>query len=359
MDHEHKKIKIGITHGDYNGVGYEVILKAFEDPTMFDLCTPIVYGSQRIASHYRKMLELPQQTTCHVETAAEAKNAALNFINVVGDDEQITPGRSTEAAGRAALAALERAVKDLKAGEIDALVTAPINKANIQSPEFQFTGHTEYLEAASDDKDRRALMIMASESGLRVALATIHKPLGDVAHALTRELVGARIRELNTALRRDFGVHCPRIAVLALNPHAGDGGLIGREEEEIIAPAIADARADKVQAFGPYPADGFFGAGNHRKFDGVLAMYHDQGLIPFKALCGTDGVNYTAGLDWVRTSPDHGTAYDIAGKGEADAQSMRSAIYMAIDALRNRATDDAAFANPLKKLYQERGGRDN
>lgn len=354
---EDKKIKVGITHGDYNGVGYEVILKAFEDPQMFDLCTPVVYGSQRLASHYRKQLDLPAVATHRAETAAEAKDGSLNFINVVADDETPAPGKSTEAAGRAALAALERATADLKAGLIDVIVTAPINKENIQGPDFHFPGHTEYFEASLGEKDARALMVMASDSGLRVALATIHMPLAKVAGELTSELVVKRLEDFNLSLMRDFGVHSPRIAVLALNPHAGDGGLLGKEESDIIEPAIAEARNLRIQAFGPYPADGFFGAGHHKRFDGVLAMYHDQGLIPFKALCGTCGVNFTAGLPHVRTSPDHGTAYDIAGKGQADAQSMRQAIYMAIDAMRNRARHDEAFARPLKKLYQERNSR--
>lgn len=353
-----RKIKVGITHGDYNGVGYEVILKALEDPLIFDLCTPVVYGSQRIASHYRKQLELPQQQSVKVESAAEAKEGTVNVVNVVADDEQIQPGQSTEAAGRAAFAALERATSELKSGLIDVLVTAPINKANIQGPDFRFPGHTEYLEASIGEEGDHALMIMADERGLRVALATIHLPLGNVASVLTRELVARRIEEFNDALIKDFGVHRPRIAVLALNPHAGDGGLLGKEEEDIILPAIAEANNSKILAFGPYAADGFFGSGAFAKFDGVLAMYHDQGLIPFKALSGNSGVNFTAGLPFVRTSPDHGTAYDIAGRGEADAQSMRQAIYMAIDALRRRRMHSEAFANPLKKLYQDRG-RDN
>lgn len=352
------KIKVGITHGDYNGVGYEVILKALEDPLMFDLCIPVVYGSQRIASHYRKLMEMPPQQTRRIDFADDASENTVNLISVVGDDEQILPGQSTEAAGRAAFAALKRATEDLKAGLIDVLVTAPINKSNIQGPDFNFPGHTEYLQSVLGAEGDHALMIMADERGLRVALATIHLPLSEVAGVLTRELVARRIEELNDALIRDFGIHRPRIAVLALNPHAGDGGLLGKEEEEIIVPAIAEANNSKILAFGPYAADGFFGSGAYAKFDGVLAMYHDQGLIPFKALSGNCGVNFTAGLPYVRTSPDHGTAYDIAGKGEADAQSMRQAIYMAIDALRRRLAHEEATANPLKKLYQERG-RDN
>lgn len=352
------KIKVGITHGDYNGIGYEIILKAFEDPQIFDLCTPIVYGSQRIASFYRKHLDLPQVQSAQIDEADNAKDNALNFINVVGDDNQPNPGQATEAAGKAAFAALERAVADLKNGQIDVLVTAPINKANIQRPGFQFPGHTEYLEAVLAEDGNRALMILAGENGLRVAPVTIHLPLANVAESLTSELICQRLVEFNDALIRDFGVHKPRIAVLALNPHAGDNGLLGKEEEDIIIPAIAEAGNSKVLAFGPYPADGFFGSGAYSKFDGVLAMYHDQGLIPFKTIEGSSGVNFTAGLPYVRTSPDHGTAYDIAGQGKADPQSMRQAIYMAIDALRRREVHREIFSNPLKKLYQDRG-RDN
>lgn len=358
---ENKIIKVGITHGDYNGVGYEVILKAFDDPQMLELCTPVVYGSQRIAAHYRKLLDLPQIPVNRTESAADAKNAALNFINVIPEDEAAEPGKNSPAAGAAARVALERAVADLKAGDIDVLVTAPINKENIQAAEFNFPGHTEYLQASlGAEGNDHALMIMASDSGLRVALATIHLPLSEVAANLSTDGLVKSLEEFNRSLMRDFGVHSPRIAVLALNPHAGDGGLLGKEETDIIEPAIAEARNTlRIQAFGPYSADGFFGACHHTRFDGVLAMYHDQGLIPFKALCGNSGVNFTAGLPYVRTSPDHGTAFDIAGRNQADPQSMRQAIYMAIDALRNRQRHDEAFADPLPKLYQERNRRDD
>lgn len=352
------KIRVGITHGDYNGIGYEVILKAFEDSLMFDLCTPVVYGSQRIASYYRKQLELPQIQSVHIDAADKAKENALNFIDVVTDDDQPMPGQSTSAAGKAAFAALERATADLKNGLIDVLVTAPINKANIQGDGFNFPGHTEYLQSVLGDEGDHALMILASECGLRVAPLTIHVPLAEVATLLSTELICKRLEEFNDSLVRDFGVHKPRIAVLSLNPHCGDNGLLGKEEEDIIIPALAEVSNSGVLAFGPYPADGFFGSGAYAKFDGVLAMYHDQGLIPFKTIVGGAGVNFTAGLPYVRTSPDHGTAYDIAGRGEADSQSMRQAIYMAIDALRRRQIHDEIFANPLKKLYQDRG-RDN
>lgn len=355
---EEQNIIVGITHGDINGVGYEVILKAFEDPQIFDLCTPVIYGSLKLASNSRKQLGLPQIPYQSIESVDHAKPGMLNFINVIGEDVQAEPGKSTEAAGIAALAALERAVADLRAGGIDCLVTAPINKANIQSPEFHFAGHTEYLQDRLGGDDDRALMIMANDRGLRVALTTTHLPLKDIAGALTAELIEQKIKDFNEALTCDFGIHAPRIAVLALNPHNGDGGLLGSEEEDVIVPAIEEARKQKIQVYGPYAADGFFGAGHQTKFDGILAMYHDQGLAPFKALSGAEGVNFTAGLPYVRTSPDHGTAYDIAGKGEADAQSMRSAIYMAIDALRYRRNHKEAVANPLPKLYQERPSRD-
>jgi 4-hydroxythreonine-4-phosphate dehydrogenase len=354
------KIKVGITHGDINGVGYEVILKAFEDPTMLELCTPVVYGSAKIAGYYRRGMNLPQLRHAIIDSAADAAEATLNFVNVIDEDVHVEPGKSTEAAGAAALAALERAVADLKAGAIDVLVTAPINKSNIQSDAFHFAGHTEYLQAAlaeGEDDTHRALMVLCSEN-LRVALATTHLPIAQVAAAITQPLIEEKLRLLNQSLIGDFGIHAPRIAVLALNPHAGDSGLLGSEEETIIRPAIEQVRQEKIMAFGPYAADGFFGAGHHTKFDGVLAMYHDQGLAPFKALNMDDGVNLTAGLAYVRTSPDHGTAYDIAGRGEADASSMRHAIYTAIDAYRNRRRQAEAVADPLKKLYVERG-RDN
>lgn len=351
-------IKVGITHGDYNGIGYEVILKAFEDCAMLELCTPVVYGSSHVAAHYRKELDIPAVPTHKCHSVDECKDGFLNFVDVAGEVDSLEPGKPTEAAGRAAIVALNAAVADLKDGKIDVLVTAPINKATVQSDDFNFPGHTEYLEAKLGAEGDRALMIMAHPSGLRVALTTIHLPLAKVSEVLTQELVETKISDFARALTANFGIHAPRIAVLALNPHAGDSGLLGSEENDVITPAIAAARASGILAFGPYSADGFFGAANQRNFDGVLAMYHDQGLIPFKALCGSEGVNFTAGLPYVRTSPDHGTAYDIVGSGIADAQSMRQAIYMAIDALRHRANYAECTANPLRKLYQDRQARE-
>ena len=321
---------------------------------MLELCTPIVYGSAKIAAFYRKNLEMPQITFNQAATAEEIKDGVYNIINVIGEDTKVEPGVSSEIAGRAAFTALERAVADLRAGEVDVLVTAPINKKNIQSETFSFPGHTEYLEASLGEEGDKAMMILCNEN-MRVALTTIHKPLSQVPQSISRELVCERIKTLNASLRRDFGISSPRIAVLSLNPHAGEDGLLGNEERNIIIPAIQDAKDKKILVFGPYAADGFFGIGRFVKFDGILAMYHDQGLAPFKALAMDSGINFTAGLPYVRTSPDHGTGYDIVGRGEASAESMRQAIYTAIDIYRNRQREDACTKRPLKRQYYEKG----
>lgn len=349
-----RKIRVAITHGDINGISYEVILKALEDNRMLELCTPVVYGSAKIAAFYRKNLEMPQITFNQAATAEEIKDGVYNIINVIGEDTKVEPGVSSEIAGRAAFTALERAVADLRAGEVDVLVTAPINKKNIQSETFSFPGHTEYLEASLGEEGDKAMMILCNEN-MRVALTTIHKPLSQVPQSISRELVFERIKTLNASLRRDFGISSPRIAVLSLNPHAGEDGLLGNEERDIIIPAIQDAKDKKILVFGPYAADGFFGIGRFVKFDGILAMYHDQGLAPFKALAMDSGINFTAGLPYVRTSPDHGTGYDIVGRGEASAESMRQAIYTAIDIYRNRQREDACTKRPLKRQYYEKG----
>lgn len=355
-------IKVGITHGDFNGVGYEVILKALDCPEMMEICTPVIYGSAKIASFYRKLLDLQPVQMQQVKDAAEAKEGQCSIVNVVPEDAKVEPGVESKSAGEGALAALNQAVADLRDGKIDVLVTAPINKSAIHSDNFNFTGHTEYLQANLPDPDTgsegKALMILFNER-LKVAIATVHLPLAKVAGSLTQELILEKILDLNSSLKRDFGVVRPRIAVLGLNPHAGDGGLLGTEETEIIIPAIEAAKAKKVLCFGPYAADGFFGAGNQAHFDAVLAMYHDQGLIPLKALTVEGGVNFTAGLPYVRTSPDHGTAFDIAGKGQADPASLRQAIYAAIDIHNHRAIHDEMTANPLKKQYFEKNKSDN
>lgn len=350
------KIKVGITHGDINGIGYEVILKTLEDNRMLELCTPVVYGSAKIANYYRKGLEMGNVPFNTIETAAQAQPDANNIINVVGEDVKIEPGISTAEAGRAAFAALERAVTDLKNGDIDVLVTAPINKNNIQSDDFHFPGHTEYLASCAGD-DSQPLMILFNDR-LRVALVTTHCPIANVAAEITTDSVHDKLVEFSESLAKDFALNHPRIAVLALNPHAGDGGVIGHEETNVIIPAIEQARKDGVNCYGPYAADGFFGAEQYRHFDGVLAMYHDQGLAPFKTIAMAGGVNFTAGLPFVRTSPDHGTGYDIAGKGQADPESMRQAIYAALDIFRNRARHSEAHRNPLRRQYFDKS-KDN
>ena len=348
-----RKIKVGITHGDPNGIGYEVITKLLEDPRLADLCTITVYGSAKAAAFYRKAMELPQIQLNRVDNAASAREGAYNIVNVVGEDLKIDPGVPSKEAGAAALAALETAVTDMKNGDIDVLVTAPIDKHTIQSPSFTFPGHTEYLETSFTDDEHpgKALMVLCTEH-IRVALVTAHTPLSKVPAAITKDAVLERLEQFDRSLRRDFNVPTPRIAVLSLNPHAGENGLLGSEEADIISPARAEARERRILAFGPYPSDGFFGSGNYAAFDGILAMYHDQGLTPFKTLAMDAGVNFTAGLPYVRTSPDHGTGYDIAGKGKASEESLRAAVYAAIDIYRNRQRYDEAYRSPLKRQEQ-------
>lgn len=348
-------LRIGITHGDINGIGYEVILKTFSDERITELCTPVIYGSAKIAAYHRKTLELPQVSLNVIPNAQEAVDGRVNIINCVGEDTKVELNQATMEAGKAALEALDAAVADMKAGTIDAMLTAPINKHTIQAEDFHFPGHTEYLEKHFGGVGRKSLMILMNDR-LRVALVTGHMPLSEVPSALTAEKIVGKLRTFNSSLKNDFNIIRPRIAVLSLNPHAGDSGLLGSEEDEIIKPAIEEAEKRGVMCFGPYPADGFFGAQSHEKFDGVLAMYHDQGLAPFKTLAMENGVNYTAGLSIVRTSPAHGTAYDIAGKGIASEESFREALYAAIDISRNRQRNREATENPLRKLYFEKGG---
>lgn len=344
-------LRVGITHGDTNGVGYEIILKAFAEQTMFEVCTPVVFGSAKIGSYHRKALGI--ETQFHfVNSAKDAVDGRLNLVNCFDNDVNVEFGRTSQEAGRAAYWALEAATEALKNGEIDVLVTAPICKNAIQSPDFNFAGHTEYL-ANRIGEGNEPLMVLANDV-MRVALVTTHLPISEVAAAITKENVAKKIRQLNKSLQHDFLISAPRIAVLGLNPHNGDDGVMGHEEKEAIAPAVQEAVEQGIQCFGPYPADGFFGAGMFSHFDAVLAMYHDQGLAPFKALSMDNGVNITAGLPYVRTSPDHGTAFDIAGCNKASETSFRQAIYTAIDIHRNRKADDEARKNPLPKLYHER-----
>lgn len=350
-------LRVGITHGDTNGVGYELIFKTFEDPAMFELCTPIVFGAAKVAAYHRKGLGFEQQLH-FIDRPSEAVTGRLNVVNCFDNEINIEFGKASPEAGHAAYEALEAATEALRRSEIDVLVTAPICKSAIQSADFRFAGHTEYLCDRIGD-GAEPLMILFNRL-MRVALVTTHLAIRDVAAAITEDAVGRRIRQLNHSLRHDFLVSQPRIAVLGLNPHCGDSGTIGSEEQTAIAPAVRAAVEEGIQCFGPYPTDGFFGAGLYRHFDGILAMYHDQGLAAFKALSMNDGVNFTAGLPYVRTSPDHGTAFDIAGRGTANEASFRQAIFAAIDIYRNRRADDEATANPLPKLYHERredGGR--
>lgn len=348
---EHNRLKIGITQGDINGVGYEVILKTFDNPAMLELCTPVIYGSPKVITYHRKALGLDTTFTI-INSASEASYGRINVVSCNDDEVKVELGKPSREAGKAAFEALEKAMMEYKEGLYDVLVTAPIHKEMIQSDAFTFPGHTEYIEQ-SIGEGAKALMILASEQ-LRVALVTTHLPIAKVAPALTSELIGEKIQLFDTSLKADYGINSPRIAVLALNPHAGDGGVIGNEEDTIITPAIKAMREQGVLCYGPFPADGFFGNGTYSRFDGVLAMYHDQGLIPFKTLSMGEGVNFTAGLPLVRTSPDHGTALDIAGKGEASESSFRQAVYMAIDIHRNRQRDAEARRNPLRKLYFEK-----
>lgn len=346
-----EKLRVGITHGDINGVGYEVILKAFEDATMLELCTPIVYGSPKVATYHRKAIDC-QTSFSIINHANEVNLDKLNILACVDDELKVELGTPSEEAGKAALMALERALADYNEGLIDVLVTAPINKNTIQADNFHFPGHTEYIQEQVGEGQKALMILMRNE--LRVALVTGHIPVNSISSSLTKELIQEKLSIFEQSLRQDFCIGKPRIAVLALNPHAGDGGLIGTEEQEIIIPALNEMKAQGMFCFGPYPADGFFGSDAFTKFDGILAMYHDQGLAPFKALAMEEGVNYTAGLPIIRTSPAHGTAYDIAGKGVASEASLRQAIYAAIDIYRNRERDEEAHRNPLKKLYHEK-----
>ena len=342
---ENKAIIAGISHGDINGIGYEVIIKALGDPMINDICTPLVYGSPKVAAYHRKALNINNFSFNNVRNAEEANPKKANMINCLDDNTRVELGKSTPQGGEAALISLEKAVKDLKSGKIDVLITAPIDKKNIQSENFQFKGHTDYLKSEAGVEE--VLMFMISES-MRIGMATDHVPLRKVSELITLELLLRKIRLMNQSLILDFGIRRPRIAVLGLNPHAGDNSLIGTEEVDIIAPAVQQANNEGILTFGPFPADGFFGAGSFVKFDGILAMYHDQGLTPFKALSFDSGVNFTAGLPFIRTSPVHGTAFAIAGKGEASENSFRQAIYLACDIFRNRQMYNEISKNPLK-----------
>ena len=360
---------IAITAGDINGVSYEIILKTIFHPHILEICTPVLYGNVAIAKQHAQLLDEEYRTPQGViiTDARKVQEGKVNVITCYPDDTPLNIGKSTPEAGKASLAALKRACADLQQGFVHALVTAPINKANIQSDEFRFNGHTEYLThlfgstAANNSSGQpveSSLMMMVSDA-LKVALVCNHVPVSKVSDSITADRIIRKLVVLNEALKNDFTIRQPRIAVLALNPHAGDGGLIGDEERDIIKPAIDQANKQGILTFGPYSADGFFGSGHFSHFDAILAMYHDQGLIPFKSM-DMNGVNFTAGLNIIRTSPDHGVAYDLAGKNQASEQSFRNALMMAIDIMKQRAMNKEINANPLPipEPQEPEGGRE-
>lgn len=349
-------IKVGVTHGDINGVGYEVILKALAEESVTELFTPVIFGYKDLIDKAKTLLELNDLKINVIDSPQDIKEGKINLIQLAKEVPEHNPGKIDKKSGEAAVAALNMAVESIKNKDIDVLVTAPISKEAVNSEEFNFPGHTEFLQEVSGQEGAEALMILCNEN-VRVALLTVHIPISKVAGEITESNILRKAKILNESLKKDFGYIRPRIAVLSLNPHGGDGGVLGSEEQEIIKPAIEALREDGILAFGPYPADGFFGHGSYKNFDGILAMYHDQGLAPFKTLASNGGVNFTAGLPFVRTSPDHGTAYDIAWTGKAEGDSMREAMFTAIDIFRRRKSYEEAQSNPLKKYMPEKSDR--
>ncbi len=327
------KPRIGITLGDFNGIGPEVVIGALADSRILNMITPVVYGSTRVLSFYKKLMNLEEFNYSQLKAKGQFFPKTINVVNCWDDNMEINPGKASKDSGNAARIALERVVEEAREGLIDGFVTGPIDKYTIHSEQFPFRGHTEYLTKIFNATE--SLMLLAG-SNLKVGLVTEHIPVKEVSSYLTKERVELKIRLMELSLKKDFNIQKPRIAVLGLNPHAGDEGLIGEEEINIIKPVIADLKTKGKLIFGPFPADGFFGSGAYAKYDGTIAMYHDQGLVPFKTLAFDNGVNYTAGLPVVRTSPDHGTAYGIAGKNQADCSSMREAIFLASEIIRNR-----------------------
>lgn len=350
-----EKIKIGISIGDVNGIGLEIIIKTLADSRIYDYCIPIVYGHTKVASFYRRTTQVEDLNFFVINEAADSRkeHRKPNMINCWEEDVKIEPGVTNSEVGKYGFLSLERATSDLIHGHIDALVTAPINKNTIQSEQFNFPGHTEYLQ--EKDGAAESLMFLVSDT-LRVGVVTGHIPLAKVAESITIAKIVAKLKLMDASLRNDFWIRKPRIAVLGLNPHASDNGLIGTEEQNVITPAIEEARNNNILAFGPYAADGFFANGTYLQFDAVLAMYHDQGLIPFKHIAFESGVNFTAGLNFVRTSPDHGTAYDIAGKNQASEISFREAMFTAMHIVKHRRETLELHENPLvfTKLSRDR-----
>jgi 4-hydroxythreonine-4-phosphate dehydrogenase len=342
---KNNKIVVGITHGDINSISYEVIIKALIDNRILDSFIPVVYGSPKVAAYHRKALNIDNFSFNTIRSVEEANPKKANIINCIDEDARVELGKSTSYAGMAAVQALEIATQDLENQKLDVLVTGPVNKHNINSDKFTFTGHTEFLE--SRFKSEGALMFMINDL-FRIGVVTGHIPLSKVPEYITKDTVVRKLRIMHNSLIQDFGIRKPRIAVLGLNPHAGDEGIIGDDEQREIIPAISELQQENMLVFGPFPADGFFGSQNITKFDGILAMYHDQGLIPFKAMNYDGGVNFTAGLTIVRTSPAHGTAFELAGKDQASPDSFRKAIYTACDIFMQRKNHKELIANPLK-----------
>jgi 4-hydroxythreonine-4-phosphate dehydrogenase len=342
-----KRPVIGISIGDLNGIGIELILNTFSDGRILEFCTPVVFGNNKVLNFYRKLMPELNISYNNIKEIAKANPKQLNVFTVWEEDVEINPGQMTDTGGAYGVKSLQAAVKALKENTIDALVTAPLHKYAMQSNAFNFTGHTPYLKEVF--KADEVLMLMVAEN-MRVALLTEHVAIGDVAKNISKEQIIKKINLLKSSLKKDFGIDRPKIAVLGLNPHAGDEGLVGREEKEIIRPAVLEAKKNDCVVMGPYSADAFFARGNHEKFDAVLAMYHDQGLIPFKSLALGEGTNFTAGLPVIRTSPDHGTAFDIAGKNIADESSFRAAVFAAVDIFDTRMGYAEMRKNPMRKI---------
>ncbi len=344
---EQKRPVIGISVGDLNGIGIEIIIKTFSDNRILELCTPVIFGSNRVINFYKKSIPDINLNYVSIKEISKINPKQVNIVTLWEEEIEIQPGQMTETGGKYGVQSLQAAVKALKEKTIDALVTAPLNKFTMQSSEFNFTGHTPFLKEAFRADD--VLMLMIADN-MKVGLLTEHLAIIDVAKNINKEQIIKKINLLKTSLIKDFGVERPRIAVLGLNPHAGDEGLVGKEEKEIIRPAILESKKNDCVVMGPYSADAFFARGNHEKFDAILAMYHDQGLIPFKSLAIGEGTNFTAGLQAIRTSPDHGTAFDIAGKNQADESSFRAAVFSAIDIFNTRNNYQELRKNPLKKI---------
>ena len=348
---ENKKIRVAITHGDTNGIGYELIFKTFEEPGMLEICTPIIYGSPKVATYYRKMLDLKVQFSI-IQQANEAQEGRINLLTAVEDDIKVDVGQPTEESGTAAIMALDRAISDYREGLFDVLVTAPVNNSNINIQNYQFPGQTKYIETCLGNSQNT--MDILINDRLRLTFATPCIALKDVTKAISKDIIIARVSHFKEVIRRDFNISNPRIAVLSLNPYNPENGTFGPEEDQMILPAIQELADNGIQAFGPYPAAEFFGEGYFDEFDGILAMYHDQGIAPFKAIAPEYGVVLTTGLQLVRTASDQTVDFEYAGKNAENPSSFRHAIYTAIDAFRNRARYDEPYENPLKKLYHER-----